>query len=56
MSNNHKPGNRLPPQNPSPGNQVQVIEGNIPLLTLQLLSDINTKLGQILVALEKQNG
>lgn len=41
------------PQVAAPG-QVQVNQGNVPIVTVQLLNDINQKLGKVLAALEKQ--
>jgi hypothetical protein len=40
---------------PAPVNpgQIQVSQGNVPIVTIQLLNDINMKLGKILAALEK---
>ena len=45
---------------PTPGavnpNQIQIVAGNIPLLTVQLLAAISNKLEDIKKLLEKQNG
>ena len=48
----------LPPtgtqQAPPPG-QIQVNQGNVPIVTVQLLNDINVKLGKVLAILEKES-
>lgn len=45
---------------PTPGadnpNQIPIVQGNIPLLTVQLLANIVKKLDEIKVILEKKNG
>ena len=41
---------------PTAQNRVQVHQGNIPVLTIQFLSEISIKLGRIATALEKANG
>ena len=42
-------------KSPAPKNQIQIHAGNISVLTVQLLGEINTKLGRIADALEKVN-
>jgi len=41
---------------PKAQNRVQVHQGNIPVLTIQFLSEISQKVGRIADALEKANG
>lgn len=48
----------LPPagvQQVTPPGQIQVNQGNVPIVTVQLLNDINVKLGKVLAILEKES-
>lgn len=59
MSNNgeRKIQRRIEPQIPAPNpGSVEVVQGNVPLLTVKLLDSINQNLVAIRAALEKQNG
>lgn len=38
---------------PATSGQVQVSQGNVPIVTVQLLNDINMKLGKIVTILEE---
>ena len=54
-------GNAVPPkatekESASQDNRIQIHQGNIPVVTCQLLSDINQKLGRIAAVMEKSNG
>jgi hypothetical protein len=55
---NSKTGTQASQPTPGAGNpnQIQIVQGNIPLLTVQLLAAISNKLEDIKKLLEKQNG
>ena len=44
------------PVQPTPPGSVQVTQGNVSIVTVELLNDINIKLGKILVKLEERIG